>query len=158
MQKTISEQMLSELFIYKQFENGTGRLVYSDKYILAEAGTVERDLYELVSNIAQNSGMSFEFSYNIMSQACTIASEYLLNSEGDEDNINELVDNAVPIYNNELMQIYVSDWSIVDEAHDELGGSQDDSVGRAQLAWYYILERVTREVIENVSDYNNGEI
>lgn len=156
MQK-ITDEMIGELFTTMKLSNDEERTIYNEKYIKAQEGTTEHDLYEMVSNIAYKSGMSFEFSYRVISKACGVVSQYLLNSDGDDDNIHELVDNAVPIYNHELMQIYVSDWSIVDEAHDELVGNEDDSVGRAQVAWYYILERVTREIIGAVSEYNDAE-
>lgn len=156
MQK-ITDQMLSELFTIKKMSNDEERIIYSDKYIKAEKGTIEHDLYELVSNIAYNSGMTFDFSYSVISKACDVASEYLLDSEGNEDNINELVDNAVPVYNHELMQIYVSNWDIVDEASGEMCGSDDNSVQRAQYAWYYIINRMTHEIIDAVSEYNDAQ-
>lgn len=149
--------MLKELFVYKEvvYKEDIDRIVYNDKYILAPEGTTERALYELVSDIARDSGMSFDFSYRIMDKACSIVADYLMDSDGDDDDIFELVDNAVPVYNHELMAIYQNDWEIVDEANEELGG-EGDSVAHAQRAWYYVIERMVSEVRDAVQTHNNN--
>ena len=152
MQK-ITDEMLRELFEYRE---DIERIVYSDKYILAKKGTNEHDLYEIVSDIAHKSGMSYNFSYEIMSKACDIVADYSFDSKYAEDDLVEMIDNAIPVYTNELMTIYQQNWHLVDDANEELGG-EGDSVVHAQRGWYYILETTTRELAEKVPEYNSKQ-
>jgi hypothetical protein len=152
----ITDDMISNLYTIMDAPEGE-RIVHSKIFLNADEGTPERALYDITTHIASHSDISFAFSFTVMSKACDIVSQYLLDSDGNEDNISELVDNAVPVYNAELMQIYVADWWIVDEAQNEYGTEVTDSVQRAQSAWYYILDRITREIIDAVSEYNNAQ-
>lgn len=152
MQK-ITDEMLQELFKYRE---DIERIVYSDKYILAKEGTIEHDLYKIVSDIAFKSGMSYNFSYEIMSKACDIVADYSFDSDYTKDDLFAVIDNAIPVYTNELMTIYQQNWHLVDDANEDLGG-EGDSVAHAQRGWYYILDITARELSEKVSAYNDAK-
>ena len=63
----------------------------------------------------------------------------------DDDSISEFVDGAVPIYTGELMEIYASNSSAVDEAVEEMG-QQGDSSKNASIAWYIQIERMVSAI------------
>lgn len=157
MQKTITSDMMSNLFTTMTLDNGTERIVYSKAYIYVGNDTVEHDLYQLVSNIASESGLSFDFSYEIMSRACYIVAELPIwddNEPDNDDGIHEAIDNAVPVYNAELLRIAnMHDYHLIDEAIEEHGTTS--IIEACSMAWYNAIYSAVYEIVETIKDYNN---
>lgn len=149
--------MVGNLFTIMQLDNGNERIIYSKQYINAENDTVEHDLYQLTSNIASESGLSFDFSYQIMSRVCNIVSELpIFDSEepDNDDGIHEAVDSAVPVYNAELLQIAnVHDYHLIDAAIEEY--ECEGIISACSYAWYKAINSAVYEIVQTVRDYNN---
>ena len=74
-------------------------------------------------------------------------------SEVDWDNddaITESVDQAVPIYTNEVMSIYANNHWAVDEAVNNIGGSGAESDQRAKYGWYEQIQQMTEAIKTNL--------
>ncbi len=56
----------------------------------------------------------------------------------------------MPIYNGELALIYAANSWAVDEAVKELGSNDDDSMKRAALGWYYLIETFTNNLKDEI--------
>lgn len=108
-------------------------------------------VYKAVSEAMRESGLSFDFSYKVANQAVNILVE--AEDWNNEDTIHEQVDSSVPVYNYELMQIYVSDWDVVDEAKAEFGEGRD-SIANAQQGWYYAIEQMVTAIKSNLETIN----
>lgn len=107
-------------------------------------------VYQAVSDAMFNSQLTHNFSYSIAVPAV----EILLEAENwnNDDDITERVDSAVPIYNYDLMQIYVSNWWAVDDACEELGYDTGNSIQRAQYGWYAQIESMVAAIRTNLND------
>lgn len=102
-----------------------------------------------VSDAAFNSGLSFEFSYRIVENAIGVLCD--VEEWDNDDALTEAIDQAMPVYYSDLMQIYVADWEVVDEACEEIGpGVNDDSVKRAQLGWYSAIRDMVYAIRHNL--------
>lgn len=149
--------MVGDLFTTMMLDDQTERIIYNKAYINAENDTVEHELYQLTSNIAHNSGLSFDFSYEIMQRACAIVAELPIWNGDDidsDDGIHEAVDNAVPVYNAELLKIAnMHDYHLIDEAMSEHGAA--DIIGACSVAWYNAIYSAVYEIVETIEDYNN---
>ncbi len=112
-------------------------------------------IYDAVSRVMFDSGLSHSFTYQIASKAVYIIGEATEKQLAEYD-FSEAVDQAVPIYTSELMEIYKADHWAVDEAEEELGGDTGDtsSVTRAQKGWYMLIERMTRDIAEALTALN----
>ena len=145
------QQHLAKVFTYK--EMGEEKIpVFSDDYLFAKDGTIEKTMYETISNVQRKSDLTFEFSYQVMDKVLDILSD--LSDWNDDDELREAIFGRVPIYNNELAEIYASNSWVVDEAMKELGPGED-SVKNAAYGWYkaisdmaYSLKNKLDELIE----------
>lgn len=148
--------MVGELFIKKTFDNDTERIVYNDKYINAHEDTTEHDLYEIMSDVAFNSGLTHDFSYEVMYLVAMVLEnlEHLNEDESETSAFLELVDSVTPIYNYDIMKMYRSDYGVVDQYREELGNTEADSMQAAQQAWYFKIEELAREALQGIEDYN----
>ena len=72
----------------------------------------------------------------------------------ESDDISELVDSATPIYNYDILKMYINDSDIVDDYRNEMGGD-GDSVQTAQGAYYMLIERLARDVMSDIVTHNN---
>lgn len=118
-----AKELLNKLFITKKRDNGEEFICYNDegdKLGAFEKGTDLNLLYEAVSGVMFNSGLSHGFSYEIASRAVDIVAEMEDITDGEED-LTEAIDGAVPIYTFDLMEIYKADSASVDEAAEEYG-------------------------------------
>jgi hypothetical protein len=118
-------------------ENGTIREWTHFRTEVMQKDNEAYPIYQAVSNVAFKSELTHGFSYEITTRACDILAE--AEDWDNEDDIQERIDSAVPIYNSELMEIYLANWWAVDEARTDMG-AQGDSVKDAQAAWYYLIE------------------
>ena len=107
-------------------------------------------IYQAVSKAMHDSGLSFNFSYEIAKRAVDVIldtdEEKLEDSEHD---FSEKIDQQVPIYYAELMQIYLSDWETVDEVANTFGNITD-CVSGARQAWYNEIEKMLSAIITNL--------
>ncbi len=111
-------------------------------------------IYEAVSKVMFDSQLTHSFAYEIASKAVYIIGEATEEQIAGYD-FSEAVDQAVPIYTSELMEIYRNDHSAVDTACEEMGiDPSADSVARAQAGWYMLIERMTRDITEALTALN----
>ena len=110
----------------------------------------EYPIQQAISKAMQDSGLTFDFSYEVADKAVDILAE----SEDwtDQDAINEAIDLAIPVFTFDLMEMYASDSWQVDEAVKEMGGDNEDSVKRAQIGWYVAIQNMTNAIISNLSE------
>lgn len=110
-------------------------------------------VYEIVTRYAFDSGLSHGFSYQIMSRAV----DCLCNVDDWENDggITEQVDNAVPIYTHDLMQVYTADAWSVDEARDEYGAQ--DTTKDAQMAWYKLINEAVYGIKDDLAGLIDDE-
>lgn len=158
--KKITKEMVEQLFVTRDAGGDSEMIVYSDVYLFAPENTTEHDLYELVSNIAYNSGLSHGFSFEIMSRACMVLSE-LDWDEIERDDIEcaglfEAVESNTPVYNYDLLKIAnVSDYHHIDEAR-EVFGNEIDTITACQNAWASLIEVTAQQIYSAVTKYNNA--
>lgn len=99
-------------------------------------------IQQIISTAQHDSGLSFNFSYEIASRAVDI-----LAGQDDWEEISEAVDSSVPVYNSDIAEIYSANAWAVDDAINEFGASDDaDSIQRAQLGWFYAIENMARSI------------
>ena len=144
MEKSKIKEILSTLYVPRA--EGLEGKCYRSEYMMDEHEA--HAIYEAVSSAAFDSGLSHGFSYEIGERACGILAD--LDDWDDDDSITEAVDGAVPIYTHELMKIYASNHSAVDEAVNELGDNHEDSVQNAKMAWYLEIEKMVRAIKSNI--------
>lgn len=141
-----NKQLLEKLYVPKVIGEGVAfNLDYMDKN--------NEELYTIyteVSDAQRESGLTFGFAYEIGSRAVDILQEVDWN---DEDAIREAIDQAVPIYTNELMTIYLGDYSVIDEM-EEVWGNSCDCVSRAQRGWYYAIENMLQAIKSKLEAIN----
>jgi hypothetical protein len=107
-------------------------------------------IYRAISSAQHDSGLSFNFSYEVASKAVDILTEV---NWDDEDAITEAIDSAIPVYTHELMSIYNDNAWIVDEAVQDLGdGDSEDSAKRAQMGWYRAIGDMVQSIKNNLTD------
>ena len=149
--------MLNELFNVIKDANDDNRIVYSEDYMFAKEGTAQRDLYELVSDIAHATGLSHGFSYEIVSRAVDVLVS-LDEQEQDLDiaGIDEAVDAIVPVYNHTLLLIAnPSDYHHIDEAR-EVHGNEVDTITACAYAWYSLIDNAARDIHDAIVEYNDN--
>ena len=108
----------------------------------------EYPIQQAVSNAMGDSELSFDFSYIIGEKAADILAEV---DWDDDDAITEAIDSAIPVYTNELMQIYVADNWAVDEAVNEFGNDEDSSKN-AMMAWYSQIRQMVEKIKNNLAE------
>ena len=138
---------LGMLFTTSKRESGEEYIHYTSEAMKQHG--IYYPIYEAVNNAAYDSGLSFEFSYEIASRAADILAE-AEDWENDND-MTKRVDNACPIYINEIMNIYASDSWAVDEAQEEIGDA-GDSTKRAQQAWYLQTQAMVGAIKNNLAE------
>ena len=107
-------------------------------------------IYQAVSEAMRTSGLSFDFSYSVAQKAVNVLTH--LEDWEDRDGMNsEYIDSEVPVYNHELMQIYLSDWWAVDEVAEEFGDIHDTMQG-ARMAWFKQIEQMVEAIINNLKE------
>lgn len=144
MNKETIQKYLGKLFVPRS--NGLEGVCFRSEYLDKSGG--ENPVYRIVSDAMHDSGLSFEFSYEIASRAVDI-----LAGQDDWEEISEAVDSSVPIYNNEIAEIYNANAWAVDDAINELGtGNDADSIQRAALGWYYAIDNMTRSIASKLED------
>lgn len=107
--------------------------------------------YRIVSDAMHESGLTHDFSYEIASRAVDAIVENEDN-EGDADDLYDLIDSYVPIYNADLMQIYVDNWSAVDEACDDMGHDSGDSIDRARIGWSRAINDIASAILSGLDN------
>jgi hypothetical protein len=145
MNEKRAREILARLFVPRA--GGLEGEVFRSEYMKEDAP--EYAVYEAVSNAQRDSGLTFDFSYEIGSRAANILAE--AEDWTDDDDIRERIDSSVPIYTHELMQIYASDWGAVDEAREELGPGEN-SEREAAMAWYMLIERMVYAIRGNLAE------
>lgn len=149
--------------IDKQKELLTGLLVprnaphdgmcFSSEY-MDKANVEKYAIYTAVSEALHDSKLSQDFGYKIVEKALHVLDDERIDwtdpNMDDNGQLQEAIDTATPIYNNELMQIYLRDWWLVDGANEELGG-ESDSVSNARRGWYVAIERMVEAIINNLT-------
>lgn len=139
--------ILANLFKTSKREDNEEYIHFNTDYMRRE-NTDSYAVYQAVSNAGFESGLTHSFSYEIMSRAADILAD--LADWNDDDAIIEAVDQGVPIYTNELMQIYVSNSWAVDEAAEEYG-SEGDSTDRARWAWGSQIRSMVYAIRTNIA-------
>lgn len=138
-QKNIKTE-LADIFVPR--DNGEGVAFKSE----AMRTTSELyPIYKAISKAMRDSGLSFDFSYEVANKAVDILAE---NDWNNEDAINDGIDSAIPVYTHELMSIYTSDSWQVDEAVAELGGG--DSNRNAISGWYMAIDNMVQQIKTNL--------
>ena len=157
MTKKELREHLSKVLTLKTHEGREPWLCFADDYLLAEDGTDEKSVQQLVSKAQQNSGLTFDFSYTIASDAVDILAE--LEDWEDDDAIAQAVDQAVPIYYHDIQKIYAGNYGAVDEWRDEVGGGStpSDCMKDAQGAWYHEIEKMVRVLRDALGDLITGQ-
>ena len=135
------KEYLSGLFVPRK--EGLEGVCFNGEYMDKRSEAYE--IYRAFSDAQQNSGLSFDFSYNIASKVCDI----LINCE-EWDVADESINEYLPIYTAEIMEIYKADSGTVDEACEELG--EGDSVARALNGWYLSISNMLHEVKEKLTE------
>src|SRR3990167_4708116 len=136
---------LPQVFILKDKDTPTERLVFNSEFMdKNNLGTpldeTKHAIYQAISEAQRKSNLSFNFSYEIANKAVDILSD--LEDWNDDDAITEGVDSSVPVYTNQVMEIYKSDSWAVDEAVNNIGGSGADSEQRAKYGWYEQIQQM----------------
>lgn len=132
---------------------------FASDYMI-EANIDKYEIYKAISNVMHNSGLTFNFSYEVAQKAVDIIIACIEDGKSEnEDFVSEQIDNAIPVYNNELMIIYANDYSIVDSAVEELGAG--DSIENAKAGWYVAIRGMVEEIrmkIEEISDWKTEAV
>jgi len=100
-------------------------------------------IYDAVSDVMHKSNLSFNFSYAIASKAVDVLEQ--VEDWEDNDDIQEAINSAVPVYTWELMQICQSDSWAVDEAIREYG-KQETLERDVTTAWFMLIETMVEEI------------
>ena len=146
------KEYLPKVFEIVDKDQNTERIVFNSDVMSKE--NINYPIYRAISDAQHDSGLSFNFSYEIASRAVDILSE--IDDWNDDDAVTEAVDSSVPIYNNVLMKIYQSDHWAVDEAVKEMGIG-DDSIKNAQYGWYMQIEQMTEAIKSNLLELVEAE-
>jgi hypothetical protein len=161
MNKSELLKLLPNLFYSKKIEDEVERICFTDSYMNRE-NINEYAIYKAVSEAQHNSGLTFDFSYEVASRAVdvitTLIDQYdddLANLE-DSDNITEAVDGIIPVSTHDLMQIYQSNSWLVDEARQELG-NDGDTTQQAQQAWYKAINDMVHAIIPALQELIDEE-
>ena len=141
-----NKKLLENLYVPRSAGDG---VCFNDKYM--DSKNVEKhSIYNIVSNIQRDSGLSFDFSYTIGNIAVDILTEVDWNND---DAINDAIDQAVPIYTHEIMEIYEANSFIIDEACEEYGNSNPmNSEERAIIGWYHAIQNMVMEIISKLGE------
>lgn len=151
MNKKELREHLQKVLVRKEAEGREPWLCFADDYLLAKDGTDEKNVQEIVSKAQQDSGLTFDFSYTIASDAVDILAE--LEDWNDEDAIAQAVDGAVPIYYHDIAKIYLANWGAVDEYRDEVGASTpSDCMKDAQGAWYNEIQKMVQAIKQGATE------
>jgi len=151
MNKETVKKYLSEMFVPRDepLEGVCFRSEFMNKEH-HEAYPIQR----IISNAQRESGLSFDFSYEIASRAVDVLSN--VDDWEDDDAITEAVDSSVPIYTYDLMKIYASDSWAVDETREEMG-TAENSEKQAQWAWYAQIESMVQSIKSKVEEIINED-
>jgi hypothetical protein len=84
------------------------------------------------------------------------AADSIREEGGDEDNVSEAADSAVPVYTHERWQVFV-DLAAYNEDVTELGATGDDLTGCAGVALYMIAERLLHALLAEDVDEDADE-
>lgn len=115
-------------------------------------------IYQAVSEAQRASGLSFNFSYDIADKAVDVLLENWDDANSDNyDSIVDAVDGAVPVYNSDLVKIYLSDWDVADDAMEEYGG-EGDSLDRARHGWFRAIESMVYAIRDNLAEIVEKEV
>lgn len=148
-----AKELLAGLFVPRK-EPLEG-VCFSNDY-MDKANAEKYAIYEAVSDAMHDSGLSHDFSYAVAEKAVDVLTDRDEIDWLDADDLTNLIDNAVPVYNGELMEIYANDWGTVDKACEELGiDKKATSVERARLGWYYAIEQMAQAIISNLGNLTN---
>ena len=117
-------------------------------------GGVNKEAIDIVESLIKN------YDINIEDYETT---EEFIEALEDEGYINEVVDNYVPIYNNDLYYWVKGNGHFVMEAMQEYGyeiKNIESFEKMIQLGYYYQLENLVKEVLWNdwIEDYNKQKI
>lgn len=149
--KTETKKLLAGLFTTIKADEGE-RIVFSGEYMNRD-NAEKYALYEIVSGAMHESGLTHGFSYEIGSRAVDVVAD--LEDMKDDDAITEAVDAIIPVYISDLMEIYQANSWAVDESREEHGSA--DSAKDAALAWYSLIDNMTRNIIEKLSEAEGNE-
>lgn len=135
------KKALDDVFVARN--NGLEGSCFNSEYMKSESE--HYGIYKAISKAQHDSNLSFEFSYIIAGLAVDILKDV---DWSDDDEITSLVDTSVPIYTNELMEIYKANSWAVDDAVRELGSG--DSEQNAKYGWYMQIESMVNAIKNNL--------
>lgn len=125
-----------------------------------ESISESNELHQVLCKLMQESGLSEDYQYTMLSQAIEILREAIESIESDnfkeddgnlQDNITSLADGATPIYYYELGKFLASNYSIIDDTIKELGKA--DSIMSDTMAGYFLtLERFCRDLLTELQE------
>lgn len=146
---------LARLFTTRAEANPDNEDMKEDDTIIYDSEYMNRDnveqyaIYNAVSTVAHDSGLTHNFSYEIASRAVDILAE--IEDWQDDDAITEAIDASVPIYTSKLIQIYTFNSWTVDEAREELGTGEDSTTKNAMQAWYIQIQNMVNAIRDNLT-------
>ena len=150
MNQSTAKDLLAKLF---EPRNAPLKGVRFASNYMDKANKEKYAIYTAVSEAQRASNLSHDFAYTV----ANLAVDILIDADDwqDSDALAQCIDQTVPVYNGELMEIYANDWHAVDEAEEEYGLSvstdgQNLSVLRAQRGWYYAIEQMVHGIINNL--------
>lgn len=152
-----AQGLLSGVFVDRG-KDGNGvqleGLCFADDY-MRDQDEDKQNIYRAVSNAQRDSELTFSFSYEVASKAVDILAG--LEDWDNEEALHEAIDAAIPVYNGELMQIYLDNWHVVDDACEEMEEGSEASAARAQVGWYVAIRDMVHAIksnIENICEEN----
>jgi hypothetical protein len=140
------QKKLAGIFTTVKRDNGDEFTTFTQESMRSDSELYP--IYIAISTAQRESGLSFDFSYKIAELAVDILAE--CENWENSDQTDELIEQAVPIYTSELMEIYANDSWAVDEAIESMGGAELDSVARARVAWYYAIQGMLGAIANNL--------
>lgn len=145
MTNKVKREFLSDLLVPR--ENGLDGMCFRSEFM--DVKHEAYPVYQAVSDAMHDSNLSFDFSYSVADRA--ISALLSVDNWDDEDALQEAIDNNVPVYNNQLMTIYLADWDIVDQTCDDNGIIGYDSVKRASIGWYSAMQDMVSSIINKLA-------
>lgn len=137
-QEAIKNQLSGLFGVIKKVNNSDVDVICFDTDYMNPANK-NYSIYKIVSAVMQSSGLSHNFSYEVASRAVSVLAE--CQDINNDNELQEAIDSACPIYTNEIMTIYMYDHNAVDEAVAEMGSGKD-SEHNAKLAWYLEIQKM----------------
>ena len=154
MTKEKLEKILSNLFEIAHKDTDNERIVFKQSSMKKE-NIDEYAVYQVVSDVMHNSGMSFNFSYEVANKTVDVITTLSDQYDGNWDNDDaktESIDAIIPVYTHDLMQIYQDNSWLVDEAMSEYGTPGNDSNKNAAMGWYHAISNMVNELIPKLEE------